>query len=64
MGTVMINCPATGRAIPTGIETERSLFACTPVFFSDTYCPHCEAHHRWFARDAWVDEPRARARAA
>ena len=64
MGTVMINCPATGRAIPTGIETERSQFACTPVFFADTYCPHCEANHRWFARDAWLDEPRQSRRAA
>jgi hypothetical protein len=64
MGTVMINCPATGRAIPTGIKTERSEFACTPVFFADAYCPICDADHRWFARDAWVEEPRARARAA
>jgi hypothetical protein len=64
MGAVMINCPATGRAIPTGIATERSQFACTPVFFADTYCPYCESDHRWFARDAWVDEPRAKARAA
>jgi hypothetical protein len=64
MGTVMITCPASGHAIPTGIKTERSDFACTPVFFSDTYCPICDAGHRWFARDAWVDEPRAQARAA
>jgi hypothetical protein len=64
MGTVMITCPATGRAIPTGIRTERSEFACTPVFFADTYCPICDANHRWFARDGWVEEPRAQAHAA
>jgi len=58
MATIMIRCPATGHAISTGIETERSVFACTPVFFADTYCPVCEADHRWFARDAWVEEPR------
>jgi len=66
MGTVMISCPATGATIPTGIKTERSAFACTPVFFADTYCPICEQDHRWFARDAWVEETRQRleARAA
>ncbi len=66
MGTVMISCPATGAAIPTGIKTERSAFACTPVFFADTYCATCESNHRWFARDAWVEEsrPRLEARAA
>jgi hypothetical protein len=64
MGRVMITCPATGRAISTGINTERSEFACTPVFFSDTYCAICDAGHRWFARDAWVEEPRAHAHAA
>jgi hypothetical protein len=60
----MITCPATGRAISTGMQTERSEFACTPVFFADTYCAICDSDHRWFARDAWVEEPRAKARAA
>jgi hypothetical protein len=56
MGAIMIRCPATGRAIPTGLEMDRLKFSCTPVFFSDTYCPLCETSHRWFARDAWVEE--------
>jgi len=56
MGTLMIRCPATGRALPTGIKTDRTTFSCTPVFFADTYCPACDASHRWFARDAWVAE--------
>ena len=56
MGAVMIQCPATGQPIPTGIEAEGRTFACSPVFFSDTYCPVCNANHRWFARDAWVEE--------
>jgi hypothetical protein len=64
MGTIMIACPATGRVIPTGIQSERSEFACMPVFFADTHCPICDSNHRWFARDAWVDEPRPAARAA
>lgn len=61
MGMVVIQCPATGRTIPTGIETDRDRFDCTPVFFADAYCPMCNANHRWFARDAWVEEPRSEA---
>jgi hypothetical protein len=57
MGTVMIRCPATGAKISTGIEADRLKFACSPVFFADAYCPVCETQHRWFAREAWVEEP-------
>jgi hypothetical protein len=60
MGSVVIQCPATGQTIPTGIEADRLKFSCSPVFFADAYCPHCNASHRWFARDAWVEEPRSR----
>ncbi len=66
MGAVVMRCPATGKVIPTGLISEREAFERSPVFFADTYCPLCEASHRWFARDAWVEEPRPRfeARAA
>ena len=65
MGTVMIRCPRTGREIATGFLSDRSQFACTPVFFADTYCPVCDTQHRWFARDAWVsEEPKGFATAA
>jgi hypothetical protein len=54
MGMVMIKCPATRRAIPTGIQTDRATFRSTPVFFSQVVCPLCRAAHQWFAKDAWV----------
>ena len=57
MGMVVIRCPATGAKISTGIESDRLQFACSPVFFADAYCPACDALHRWFAREAWVEEP-------
>jgi hypothetical protein len=57
MGVVMIKCPQTGRAIPTGIKTDRDSFGRSAVFFARTRCPICQAEHAWFARDAWVDEP-------
>jgi len=56
MGMVMIKCPETGRAIPTGIEMDRERFRCSIVFFSRTYCAMCTVTHEWFAKEAWVYE--------
>jgi hypothetical protein len=50
MGMVMIRCPETGSAIPTGIKTDGERF------FSRTYCRICAATHEWFAKEAWVYE--------
>jgi phasin len=58
MGVVMIKCPQTGRAIPTGLKADREKFRCSAVFFARTYCTICQANHEWFAREAWVSEPR------
>ena len=57
MGMVMVKCPQTGSAIPTGIKTDRESFLRSPVFFGRTPCPICHTDHTWFAREAWVDEP-------
>jgi hypothetical protein len=54
MGILMIRCPKTGRAISTGTYVESAAFRSSPVFFGQTYCPHCDTTHEWFARDAWV----------
>jgi hypothetical protein len=54
MGIVMMRCPATGRAISTGIDTDPVRFSRTVVFMGRTFCPHCRVEHEWFARDAWV----------
>jgi hypothetical protein len=56
MGRVMIRCPATGRAVATGIEINSAKFRQTAVFFSRSYCPHCRTHHEWFAKEAWIEE--------
>jgi hypothetical protein len=54
MGLVMFRCPETGRAVSTGIETDRATFRSMPVFFGRTFCPLCRLAHEWFAKDAWV----------
>jgi hypothetical protein len=61
MGMVMIKCLNTGSTIPTGIKMDQDRFRQIPVFFARTFCPICQSNHEWFARDAWVEEPRHRA---
>ena len=57
MGTVMIRCPRSGRAVSTGIETEPSVFSRLPEVAARTHCPICGAEHVWTAREAWLAEP-------
>lgn len=57
MGMVMVKCPRTGQAIPTGIKIDRESFGRRAVFFSRTRCVICHTDHPWFAREAWVEEP-------
>ncbi|NOJ40818.1 hypothetical protein [Bradyrhizobium australiense] len=57
MGAVMIKCPRTGEAIPTGMKADRESFRRSPVFFARTFCSSCQSNHEWFAREAWVREP-------
>ena len=54
MGAVMIKCPRSGRHIRTGMNADPESFATTPVFFARAHCPHCDAEHEWFAKEAWV----------
>jgi hypothetical protein len=56
MGNVMIECPETGLAVPTGLRADRKDFERSTVFFSRSYCPHCDRDHEWFAGDAWVED--------
>jgi hypothetical protein len=52
MGIIMINCPATGHAISTGIEvcaTDQ-----LPIVTATTVCPECFRQHQWTKNDAWL----------
>jgi hypothetical protein len=60
VGMIMIKCPQTGRAVPTGLKSDHETFQRSIVFFGNTRCPICEVNHNWFAREAWVDEPTVR----
>ncbi len=54
MGTLMIRCPNTGRAVLTRYEVDPDRFSKLPVFFGYSYCSFCGTKHEWFAGDAWV----------
>lgn len=52
MGIIMINCPATGRGISTGIEvwaTDQ-----LPIVTASTLCPACGRLHQWTKNEAWL----------
>ena len=59
---VMVKCPQTGHAIPTGIKTDRESFAAQPGVFRAHPLSDLPHRSRWFAREAWVNEPSARTR--
>lgn len=52
MGLIMINCPATGHGISTGIEvvgTDQ-----LPIVTATTVCPECGRVHQWTKNDVWL----------
>ncbi len=55
MSSVMIRCPTTGRSVPTGIETEPSVFRRLPGTASRMLCPACGQQHAWTVEVAWLD---------
>ena len=57
MGTVMIRCPRTKRAVSTEIETEPSVFQRLPLVPTRLRCPFCGDDHVWTVQDAWLAEP-------
>jgi hypothetical protein len=52
MGIIMINCPATGRRVSTGIETVD--IEELPAVTAKMVCSACGAVHDWTKSDAWL----------
>jgi hypothetical protein len=52
MGIIMINCPATGHGVSTGIEvvgTDQ-----LPIVTASTVCPECGRVHQWTKNEVWL----------
>ena len=45
MGTILFECPKTGSAISTGVETEPISFCRVRETWLELYCPLCERVH-------------------
>jgi len=59
MSSVMIRCPATGRAVSTAIETDPGVFRKLPIVPARMSCPACGQDHVWTVSSAWLEgEPR------
>jgi hypothetical protein len=54
---VMIRCPVTARAVPTGLIADPATWAARPIGLNRVSCPECEQVHVWSKTDAWL-EPR------
>ena len=56
MSVIMVKCPNTGRALSTGIETDRVGFDRLPNLLTYSLCPLCRLEHGWWKREAWLEE--------
>lgn len=59
---VVIKCPNTGRAIPTGHELSNlEGFAAIGLQPEACRCPYCPSWHVWRHGDAWIERDASRA---
>jgi endogenous inhibitor of DNA gyrase (YacG/DUF329 family) len=56
MGTVMIKCPTTGKAISTGMGADKASFESSNFSQNGVKCPACGKTHVWDKKDAWVQD--------
>ncbi len=54
MSAVMTRCPATGRAVSTGIHTRSVILESLPDIGIRMRCSACGGEHVWRKRDVWV----------
>ena len=52
MGIIMINCPATGHGVSTGIEVVAT--DQLPIVTATTVCSACGDVHEWTKNEAWL----------
>ena len=58
MPDILIRCPITGQAVPTGLNTETVVFeSLSNVAVPPIKCSKCGQLHFWTPKDAWVGRP-------
>lgn len=54
MAMVMITCPSTGKAVPTGVEIDAAAFDSSEFGEMNLECPECPEIHPWSKDDAFL----------
>jgi hypothetical protein len=62
MPDIIIRCPITGLAVPTGLTTADVLFESLPNVAVPLRCPSYEGTHDWKPIEAWVKGEKRRRR--
>ena len=56
MGTLMFECPATGKEVSTGIEVDTASFESLSPLTAYLPCPHCPNPHPMRAVRTWLSK--------
>jgi endogenous inhibitor of DNA gyrase (YacG/DUF329 family) len=56
MERMYFQCPATGRTVDVGIESELTTLLRIRDRRVEAQCPHCGERHAWEVRDAQLDK--------
>ena len=52
---VMIQCPVTGRAVPTGLTADPATWKARSIGLNRASCPECKQVHAWDKSDAYLE---------
>ena len=52
---VMIQCPVTGRAVPTGLTADPATWKARRIGLNRVSCPECKQVHAWDRSDAYLE---------
>lgn len=52
---VMIRCPVTGRAVPTGLTADPATWDIRAIGLNRVSCPDCKQVHAWSKKEASLE---------
>jgi len=58
MPSILIRCTKFGKAVPTGLDTNKIDFEALAGIQFSMVCPACGKIHRWKKSKAWVESPK------
>ena len=59
MARVLIDCPTTGKPVPTGFTASKDTFESSQITGEEVQCPHCGQLHVWAKGDAYLEDEEA-----